>query len=712
MTTRSEDASDGNLTQEANTDDMSEITNDNPHQQESINYSDPSFIMKSIPFEDYFEVHDNFSMTARNNMIECMCDQICFYVLCAYRAHYLSKCETATSFASRVKMVPPSIVVYGSGTVAEYVLSALADVGCAPYIKVFCRDSKSAKQWAKRGFRSTVAIKDGYIIDILLICSNLCSFSQLCRDLCQYLTPKTFIISNVFCLQRKRMYNLFGTPGIVRTHIERRGAGRHPSERNVTTRTFSAKLLASKVNGVKNLIVLLENYMIALDVDKFVARKEAMHLVVGSEKISMDEGRMRSPFKSKKRISFDEEAFSSGDESFTFSSDSDSDLSDLMDEVSKDFDLTNSFSEMDTRKSLFQIRQRSFKEDENEDKKKMEKELEKKKRRKQRKLKKYLRQQKLKKKADEDALKELQSGDDNNRNDIITDIEATSGGLTIDTDLGQEYDKAVMGQLIESPNVMVRSCSTPLVSTRQKSSPPPSHDRSSGELEKDDKKGSSSHDNNDKNILRDKVKEKKNVLNKSVSLARNERNIAEKQRQEKLDEILGISENSGGNGLFHEVVATLTGESSVGNVVKKSPFLSIISKLDQRYGEIFRKELSNHIFVIDLPSLDEVKQQSTKKRRKKTLVGNILAQRAALARRSSLLSVMPTVIKKHVGYLKSDEILNIFNSDKLSANIFNERSAMVERMNELSDDEDKDGEGDDLFFEDVPREKFRYFVLD
>jgi hypothetical protein len=89
----------------------------------------------------------------------------------------------------------------------------------------------------------------------------------------------------------------------------------------------------------------------------------------------------------------------------------------------------------------------------------------------------------------------------------------------------------------------------------------------------------------------------------------------------------------------------------------------------------------------------------------------VLAQRAALARKKMLLSVMPTVAKKQVGYLEPDALLAIFNSDRKTSELVDKKNPLLEQMNDDSDGEDKEGAGDDLFFDDAPREKFRCFIL-
>mmetsp|Transcript_1388 Transcript_1388/g.2488 ORF Transcript_1388/g.2488 Transcript_1388/m.2488 type:complete len:824 (+) Transcript_1388:140-2611(+) len=766
----------------------------------NIDYEDPAFILQNISYKKNFAVHDNFSLPARNNMIECMCDQICFYVMCAYRAHHLAAASTLATLEQRLKIKPPTILVYGSGVVAECALEALKEMGCAPYLKVFSRDVAHAKMWAKKGYRSTVEMIDGYQIDILLICSNLSSFSQLCRDLSQFLTAKTFIISNVFCLQRKRMYHLFGTPGIVRTYVERKGASRPPRDREISLRAFSARQLASKVNGVKNLILILENYMIALDVDKDIARREAIHLVVGSDRVSLDEDRMKTPYKNKKTINFsDEEEESSSCSSDTgveFDSDTDSACGsvssfanlakEVANEVAIEIKRLNS-NDFESRHAIFQRRARSFQEGDEEGEKELmiemteaEKKFERKQKRKQRRMQKHvMRKQQAKEVARNE--KEVTNGEQNEsglennikQNDTgggdmqllpldvgCENVNNENDGNINNSDGGSEGHGDIVfqggGQVSPLPNTPVMSPAKPLgVQSPQKTesgdgkdvnrtgnkSPIPNN---RGGVESSGFHGVVEQSPSRGNLMvafSPKVKSKSNkkvstqsamenhiqskgtgisTLRKSKSTPnalkrqkKEQEEEEEKAEKEKLDKILGITGSQHkSTGYLHEVARALIVNPNPDNIVKKSPLLKIIRNIEKRYGNIFREELSKHILIMDLPSLSHLKQKSPTKRRKQSVIGTVLAQRAALARKKTLLSVMPTVSKRQVGYLNSDELLAIFNSDKKTSCLVDEKSELLQKMDDDSEGEETDGTGDDLFFEDAPREKFRFFVLD
>jgi hypothetical protein len=725
-----------------------------------VNFQDPSFILKNIVYEDSFEVHSSFSIPARSNLIECMCDQICFYVMCAYRAHHLAALTSAFSLEEKLKIKPPGILVYGSGVVAECVLEALADMGCAPFIKVFSRDVASAKEWARKGYRSTVEMRTGYEIDILLICSNLCSFSQLCRDLSQFLTPKTFIISNVFCLQRKRMYNLFGTPGIVRTYVERKGASKHARLRDMSTRAFSARQLASKVNGVKNLILVLENYMIALDIHKDTARREAMHLVVGADRISLEEERMNSPYKNKTRFSFsDDEGASFGVFESNDDSDSESDSNQpsvnstkITDNKADDDLISPRLTEAEEREALFLIRQRSFAIDDS-GVQEAEKALERKNKRRQRRLRKQL--LKNKQKLNKDVYEQLHAGDgDSDDDDDGSDDDDDAGAATntnvllhLPSTAEAEDPLTIITEEEEGDTPLPPPASTPPSPFHKGRTPPSSltlnafkqtSRRASAmpaflAVEESSSPSGSSVMQGFSPKVGSKSKKKSaisatrqseqggsgspylNLRRTQSSPDHTKREREEREEQEKMDKIFGItSNNKSGAGFLHQISSALSAEPNIDKLINNSPLLEIIRNIEKRYGEIFRQELSKHILIMDLPSLVHVEQKAPSRRRKHSLVSNILSQRASLARkRTQLLSVIPTVTKKHdVGYLDSKTLLAIFNSDKKTANLAGERSPLLEQMDEESDEEDKEGEGDVLFIEDAPRDKFRFFVLD
>ena len=730
-----------------------------------IDFQDPNFILQNITYNTNFapDTH-SFSSVARNNMIECMCDQVCFHVMCALRAHHLASSSTTLTFEERLQIKPPGILVYGSGVVAECLLEALAEMGCAPFIKVFARDIAGAKMWASKGYRSTIEMRDGYQISILLICCNLVGFSQLCRDLAPYLTAKTFIISNVFNLQRKRMYNLFGTPGIVRTFVERKGATRRPQEREISNRAFSARQLASKVNGVKNLILILENYMIALDIHKDTARREAMHLVVGSDRVSLDERRMRTPYKNKKNISFsDEEDSSDEEEDFDadFDSDSDSSTFESIDGRAKEVALNlnpTPLTDKETRQALFELRVRSFAaEDAMEE---ARKKIERKEKRKQGRLEQQLKQNKL----NHDVHKRMLDS-------TMANVPATSTSLTIETEppaaraspapspspSPSSHSRFTSTKTSPKPGKNSSASSSPVIpassylalsrfhkaheSESSEKSPPRErriamkHGFSGSKLKRMNNPKSNSSDDGSStphgsNMQRPQSSPHPSRQEREDKKAREEQEAIEHQEKkdqawlnegkdnkdkDKVDDDDQDRDNDTPFGFLQHMVASVVEQPHLKETMqRKSPLLKIIRNIEKRYGEIFRRELSKHISVVDLPSLAHVKQKSPRRRRKRrlTLMDSVLTQRASLARKNTLLSVMPTVVKQQVGYLTEDELLDIYNSDKKASILFDDRSPLLEKMDEESDDEDKDGEGDDLFIEDVPRDKFRFFVLE
>lgn len=749
-------------------------------------FQDPTFILQNISYNTSFDPDPvSFSSIARNNMIECMSDQICFLVMCAFRAHHLASSSTTLTSEDRLQIKPPGILVYGSGVVAECVLEALAEMGCAPYIKVFARDVAGAKLWASKGYRSTIEMRDGYQISILLVCCNLVGFSQLCRDLSQYLTAKTFIISNVFNLQRKRMFNLFGTPGIVRTYVERRGASKAPQDDGISTRVFSARQLASKVNGVKNLILILENYMIALDIHKDTARREAIHLVVGSDRISLEERKMNNPYKNKRHITFSDEENSSSDEDFD--DDFDSDTSDDSSEYetvegrAKEADLNLNpvpLTEKETRQALFELRVRSFQvEDAMEEAKRK---LQKKEKRKQRRLEQQIQQNKLNH-AVHKRIEETQSIPTPPNNNTSSIPSSSSSSLSINTEppavtrrpTTAPSPSSSLSTSSQRPGTATGTPSKPTSTGDHSSSsssviPPssyaainrfnkayetvgvenfgtksPSSSRrmsvnqglSGGKLKRANKvKPSSSGTDGSNNHLqrspssssrRDREEKEKEEQDerellhekKDQAWLKDDKGKSKDNNDEDKDKINNNSINQGSSmplSFLQQMVSAFAEQSNKPDTIpRKSPLLKIIRNIEKRYGEIFRKELSKYITVVDLPTLIHVKQKSPRRKARKTLLNSVLTQRASLARKNTLLSVMPTVVKQQVGYLTEDELLDIFNSDKKSASIISdEQCHLLDKMDEESDEEDKEGKGDDLFIEDVPRDKFRFFVLE
>lgn len=304
--------------------------------EEEVDFTSPDYILQNIQYEDNFETFENFSASMRARVIQNICDQVCFYIACILKS--FTECER-----------PPTIWIYGAGYLGSSVIESLCDCGCKPMLKIFARDEMVIKSWKERGIKAVKRLNEGQFIDIMIICSNLASFSQFCRDVSDFVSPKTCIITTVFGLQRCRLFNILRTPGIFRTFVERdaplydiedvadvavppspSGSTSPPSSRMsmsppsavlspysrqsakvpkwapsplspmskskliqpsvpkktpLTPMEVSARFLASRKNAVRNLIVLLENYYIISGMPATQARAMALSSVVGTEAV-------------------------------------------------------------------------------------------------------------------------------------------------------------------------------------------------------------------------------------------------------------------------------------------------------------------------------------------------------------------------------------------------------------------------------------------
>jgi hypothetical protein len=265
---------------------------------DSLDYTSPAFILQNINLEERFEVFENFSSEMRLRVIRNICDQVCFYVSCVLKAFLRS--ERA-----------PSIVIYGAGFLGSTIINALTVCGCRSFLRVFTRDKSTIQIWRNQGIKASSKLKEGSFVDILILASNLSSFVQFCRDMSPHISPKTFIISTVFGLRRMRLFNILGTPGIFKTFVERRVAlpsgavDTSPSKKHLNRSlsspinvqrgfpppvsldpiTISARFLAGRKDGVRNLIIILENYLILSGIPALTARADALDSVVGADSL-------------------------------------------------------------------------------------------------------------------------------------------------------------------------------------------------------------------------------------------------------------------------------------------------------------------------------------------------------------------------------------------------------------------------------------------
>ena len=230
-----------------------------------LDFTSPDFILRNIDHKKQFSEFNILNEECRERMIRTSCDQVCFYVLCALKSYELNG-------------EIPTIVVYGGrGVMGTYIIDALIACGCKPFLLIFARDPEIAKKWVSSGVRSTVSFDVKSKIDILIYSSNIMSFNQMCRDVGRNLKSTTFVISAVFNLQRKRIYNLYHTPNIVRTYVERKMSNRR--------KFSSAKLLLYRKDSLRNLFLIIENYMILLGIDPAIAREVLFDIFLGKNNV-------------------------------------------------------------------------------------------------------------------------------------------------------------------------------------------------------------------------------------------------------------------------------------------------------------------------------------------------------------------------------------------------------------------------------------------
>lgn len=230
-----------------------------------IDYTSPEYITQNINYECNFQDLNIINEECRNRMIRTSCDQLCFYVFCALKAYEL------------IEEIPSIVVFGGGGVMGTCIVDALVEVGCKPILKMYCRDTASVQKWLQAGIRATLSFEENSKIDILVVASNIMSFPQMCKDIGHCLKSTTFIISTVFGMQRKRLYRLFESPGVVRTFVERKMSRRK--------KFSSAKLLLYRKDSIVNMFLIVENYMVLLGIEPSVARELLFDIFLGRNNV-------------------------------------------------------------------------------------------------------------------------------------------------------------------------------------------------------------------------------------------------------------------------------------------------------------------------------------------------------------------------------------------------------------------------------------------
>ena len=247
-----------------------------------IDFKDPNFILQNLKIEKNFEQAKNYSTATRNNVVEAICYQMCFYVMCTLKSFEDSD-------------LTPMILVYGTGVIGSRIVDALVKYGCTPYMLIFVRDPEAYKKWTAMGLKSTTKLTADDRIDIVVMSSNLASFSQICRDIGSNVYPHTAFITSTFGLQRRRIYSILKLASVFRTYFDvSMFADNNPpkrpkamtaeelEERKALCLRRSAAALGTRWQSVRNMILILENYYVLAGTPRYMAREVASALILGN----------------------------------------------------------------------------------------------------------------------------------------------------------------------------------------------------------------------------------------------------------------------------------------------------------------------------------------------------------------------------------------------------------------------------------------------
>ena len=263
-------------------------------------YKSPDFILQNLSFVGECYEDSSYLLTTRSAIFEIISYQISFFCMCALKGLV-------------GRDIAPSILVCGAGRLGSKVIQSLVDCGCGPLLKIYSRGEVHLRSWKKRGFTCSSSISAlilGHNPDVVIICSNLSGFPQLCSDLTPYMSSSVFVISATFGLQLKRIYHMLKTPGVFRTYTDpsklrdlanaTNTAPFQPYRHTSFLREIFQQVSAESTHGatntieyaasclldspfeVKNMLLILENYFAILGMAHNVAREEAISVMLGN----------------------------------------------------------------------------------------------------------------------------------------------------------------------------------------------------------------------------------------------------------------------------------------------------------------------------------------------------------------------------------------------------------------------------------------------
>lgn len=255
---------------------MEDINDDVDLEEDIVDYKSTDFILQNLNIPKYYDKTD--ISQSREKVIETICDQMLFFVMCILKG-YLKSVKS------------PKIYIFGAGYVGSCIIEVLRLHGCGPLLRIFVRNENSIQQWRNKGLKAVSKIKRSAVIDLIIVSSNLASFSALCKTFQTLVGPHTAVLTCTFGLQRRRIFHILNTPCVLRCFVEPQlkiddNSNKGPFRgdfASLSSKELSARLLAGGVESVQNLILILENYYVIRGYAENNARAEAIDSVLGRE---------------------------------------------------------------------------------------------------------------------------------------------------------------------------------------------------------------------------------------------------------------------------------------------------------------------------------------------------------------------------------------------------------------------------------------------
>lgn len=280
-----------------------------PMQEEEIDYTDTNFILQNLSIvKPNFDNDKTYLLHARRDLADLIASQVRFYCYCAIDAF------------SRIPKVG-TILVIGEGFIGARVINDLIDNGCREMLRICTRGDLTAAEWKARGVKADNnlgVLLDGTVPDIVILTVENASFTAVCKQLISscIVTRSTFLISCSFGFQRWKLFHQVHTPNIFRTFVEpdeifatykkrtfnsirnfTKSGKEVPGETVAASSTPSApplppgvtsrnefngvSFLATRSLDVRNLVYQLENYYAIHHHGFSVARAKALKNVLG-----------------------------------------------------------------------------------------------------------------------------------------------------------------------------------------------------------------------------------------------------------------------------------------------------------------------------------------------------------------------------------------------------------------------------------------------